>query len=86
MELMKQVLRKPLPVAKQVAVIYAGVNGHLDDLPVKKVGKYEAELHEAMDSLYVDCVRLLNEQQALTPEVKKALDDMLRDFGRRFKA
>jgi len=86
MELMKQVLRQPLPVAKQVAVIYAGVNGHLDDLPVKKVGKYEAELHEAMDSLYVDCVRLLNEQQALTPEVKKALDDMLRDFGRRFKA
>ena len=85
MELMKQPARAPLSVVKQVAGIYAGVSGRLDDVPTDKVRTYEQQLHEALDSLYTDFVRLFEEQKSLTPEVKKALDDLLEDFGRRFK-
>ena len=85
MELMKQDARATLPAAAQVAVIYAGVRGHLDAVPLARVGAYESELREALGSLYADYLRLFEAQQALTPEVVKALDDLLANFGRRFK-
>jgi F-type H+-transporting ATPase subunit alpha len=43
-ELLKQGQYKPMAVADQVIVIYAGVNGFLDDVPVGKIQKFEEEL------------------------------------------
>ncbi len=42
MEIMKQGVHDTLPVAKQVAIIFAGTNGYLDDIPVSKVRDFEA--------------------------------------------
>ena len=86
MELMKQAARTPLSVVKQVVAIYAGVSGRLDDVPLEKVRAYETQLQEALDSLYTDFVKLFEEKKTLTPDVKQALDALLEDFGRRFKA
>ena len=47
-ELLKQGLNSPLPVEAQVVSIYTGTNGHLDDLPVEDVQRFEAELLENM--------------------------------------
>ena len=84
MEVIKQGVNVPLPVAKQVAIIYAGVNGYLDDIPVDKVGEFESQLHDALDSTYIDFVRLLDDQKAITDEVKEELDKLLTDFKRTF--
>ncbi len=84
MEIMKQGVHEPLPVAKQVAIIFAGTNGFLDDVPVARVKEFERRLHEAMDGAYAGFVRLFNEKKAMTDEVKKALTDALTDFKRTF--
>ena len=47
-ELHKQGLNSPMPVEEQVVSIYTGTNGHLDDLPVEDVQRFEAELLENM--------------------------------------
>jgi F-type H+/Na+-transporting ATPase subunit alpha len=66
-ELLKQDKYQPVPLAEQVAVIYAGTQGHLDKVPVARVREWEAGF-----------VRFLrSEQKALLSEVEKkqALDD-----------
>jgi F-type H+-transporting ATPase subunit alpha len=84
MEIMKQGVHQPLPVAKQVAIIFAGTNGYLDDVPIEHVRAFEQEFLEALDGAYVGFVRLFNEKKAMTDEVKKSLVDALTDFKRTF--
>ncbi|MFT5169625.1 MAG: F-type H+-transporting ATPase subunit alpha [Lysobacterales bacterium] len=83
MELIKQGIRVPLEVAKQVIMIYAGSNGYLDDVAVDKVLEFEKQLLEAVDSHYVDFIKLFNKEQALTDEVKEALNKLLTEFKER---
>src|SRR5690606_430874 len=49
-ELLKQPLNSPVPVEQQVAVIFAGTNGYLDDIPVDDVRRFESELVEFLRS------------------------------------
>src|SRR5512132_1025126 len=51
-EILKQLQYQPLPVEKQVLIIYAGTNGFLDQVPVGEVGKYETELYSFFDARY----------------------------------
>lgn len=86
MEVIKQGVHVPINVAKQIVIIYAGVNGHLDDIPVNQVIRFEAELHEALDASYADFLRLLNKKKEMTDEVKAELEKVLEDFKRAFKS
>src|ERR1039458_4316857 len=69
-EILKQGQYQPLPVEKQVAIIFAGTNGYLDDLPLEQCKKFEDELYRFVD----------NAQRGLWEEIrtKKVLDDALR--------
>lgn len=80
MEIIKQGVHEPLTVVKQVVIIYAGVNGYLDDIPVAEVKAYETKLYEALDSTYYDFIALFEKERALTDEVKSELDKLLKDF------
>ncbi len=51
-ELLKQNLNSPMPVEEQVVSIFAGTGGHLDDLPVGDVRRFEAELLDFMRTRY----------------------------------
>src|SRR6187455_2808411 len=53
-ELLKQGQYQPVPVEKQVIVIWAGGNGYLDDIPVEDVRRFEAELLDFMDASHPD--------------------------------
>lgn len=86
MEIIKQGIYAPLSVAKQVGIIYAGVNGFLDDIPLAEISKFEQELFDAFDSSYADFVKLLEKEKALTDEVKSALEKLLTEFKEKFKA
>ncbi len=84
MEVIKQGVHEPLSVVKQVTIIYAGVNGFLDDLPVKRVKEFEKKLFDALDSQYVDFVQLFNKEMAITDQVKAALDKIIKEFKEKF--
>jgi F-type H+-transporting ATPase subunit alpha len=68
-EILKQGQYQPLPLEKQIVIIFAGVKGHLDDLPVEDCRRFEAGLYEFID----------NGQPGIWEEIrtKKALDDAL---------
>lgn len=85
MQVIKQGVHVPLPVAKQVAIIYAGVNGYLDDVEVSRVKDFEEQLSDSLDSMYVDFVKLFNKAREINDEVKIELEKLLDDFKRKFK-
>ncbi len=85
MEVIKQGIHVPLPVVKQVAIIYAGVNGYLDDLEVKKVRDFEEKLLIEIDG-QPEFIRLFEKEKALTDAVKAELTKIIKAFKEKFKA
>ena len=84
MEVIKQGVRAPLSVAKQVAIIYAGTNGYLDDLPVNRVRDFEQALFDGLDSVHVGWVRLFEKHLAMEPAIKEGLDRLLTEVKKNF--
>ncbi len=80
MELLKQPPHQPLPVHRQVAMIYAGVKGWLDDLDVKNIRAFEAGFYDYIDANGSAYRKLLAEQKDLTLDVQTALDKLLKEF------
>ncbi|MDD5484229.1 MAG: F0F1 ATP synthase subunit alpha [Kiritimatiellae bacterium] len=76
-EILKQDQYKPLPVEKQVAVIFAGVNGFLDDLPVAAVKDFEAGLFRYLDENASDLLRDIREKGELNENLENRLRDMI---------
>jgi F-type H+-transporting ATPase subunit alpha len=77
-EILKQDQFQPLPVEKQVMIIFAGANKYLDDLPVNECRRFELELYPFLDTNYSGLLKTLREKKAfddaLREEAKKALD------------
>jgi len=85
-EVMKQGQFVPLPVEKQIAIIYAATSGHLDPLPVAAVQRYEHDLYTFLDAKHAEVPKVLREKKELTDDVKAKLDAALADFDQHFKA
>jgi F-type H+-transporting ATPase subunit alpha len=83
-ELLKQNQYVPLPVEKQILIIYAGTQGFVDEYPVEVLKQYEAELYEFVDSKHPDALKLLVEKKELSPEVEKGLRKALEEFKKHF--
>ena len=86
MEVIKQGAGVPLPVAFQVAIIYAGVNGYLDKIPRAQVKDFEQRLFEGLQSSHKDFVDQLNKEKALSDPLKKSLNNILTDLQERITA
>ena len=84
MELLKQVQYQPMPVEEQIAVIYAGVNKYLDDLPVEKVGSFEQEYHRFLYGSYPHILKDIREKKALDEEMQEELKKTIFEFKERF--
>ena len=83
-EILKQDQYKPLPVEKQVLIIYAATNGYLDDLPVNAGRKFEEELYKFLDTQRPQVLKMLNQKGQVDDEMRKTLDEALSDFKARF--
>ncbi len=86
MQVIKQGINVPLSVVKQVAIIYAGVNGFLDDIDVDKIPAFEVHLHEALDSAYADFCEQFNHALAMTDDIKDQIEKLLEEVKRTFNA
>jgi F-type H+-transporting ATPase subunit alpha len=51
-EILKQGQFQPLPIEKQVVIIFAGTQGYLDDLPIEQVRKFEEEMYRFVDNAH----------------------------------
>jgi len=79
-EVLKQAQYGPVPVEKQVAVIFAATNGFVDDVPVKRVRDFERDLYRFMDTQAQGVGAAVKKEGKLTPEVEQALRGMLDEF------
>ena len=86
MEMLKQPQYKPMPVAKQVAIIYAGTNGHLDEYPVEAIRQFEDQYIEYVENKHADIIKSISEKGALDAETEKGLKDAIAEFKKIFTA
>ena len=84
-ELLKQPQFKPLAVAEQVISVFAGTRGYLDNIPVDKIGAFEAQLLSEIKANAPEIVTAIETDQQIKPETEKALiafiETLLRVFG-----
>jgi F-type H+-transporting ATPase subunit alpha len=84
-ELLKQGQFAPLKTEEQVAIIYAGVNGYLDEIDVSQVGNFEAGLLSHMRNDNQDLLNTIRDEGALSDEstdkLKAAVDAFAKSFG-----
>jgi F-type H+-transporting ATPase subunit alpha len=77
-ELLKQGQYQPLSVERQVAIIYAGTNGYLDDLPTTSIRPFEQGFYEYLDKEFADLMHELRAKYELTDaseaKLKKAIE------------
>jgi len=85
MEILKQDQYQPLPFSKQILIIYAGVNGYLDELPVGVIRRYEKELYEFVEQRYPEIYREIEEKKEIGESLKEKMDQALKEFQEVFK-
>ncbi len=85
-EILKQNQYDPMAVEEQVAIIYAGVNGFLDDLGVDKIGSFEELLIRNLNSTDSEVLDQLREEEELTEEIEEELTDAIEDTLEQIKA
>jgi F-type H+-transporting ATPase subunit alpha len=83
-EILKQGQYSPLPVEKQVAIIYAGTNGVLDDLPLDQIRAFEQELYRFLENAHPAILTTIKEKKALDDETKGKLNTAIQEFKTRF--
>jgi len=84
-ELLKQAQYVPLPVEKQIALIYAGSKGYVDEYPVSSLKRYEQELYAFLDTKHSDLLDEIRVKKSLDEDVSKKLDSALEEFKGVFK-
>ena len=79
-EILKQSQFQPVPLEKQVAIIWAGTNGHLDDVPVSEVGRFETEFNRFLEGSYPQLLESIAREKALSDEMTATLREAVEAF------
>jgi F-type H+-transporting ATPase subunit alpha len=83
-EILKQPQYQPLPVEKEVLMIFAGTNAYLDDLPLEQLRPFEVELYRFMDNAHPDVLARIREQKKLDDALRNDIHAALKEFKERF--
>ncbi|HEX7373181.1 MAG TPA: F0F1 ATP synthase subunit alpha [Thermodesulfobacteriota bacterium] len=85
-EILKQPQYRPLPVEKQILIIFAGTNGFLEMYPESALQRYEAELYEFVEKKSSEILREIREKRTIDAELEKKVKTLLEEFKGKFKA
>src|SRR5260370_24047965 len=85
-EVLKQAQYSPLPVEKQILIIYAGTTGILYDLAAEQCRPFEAELYAFMDSAHGSLLQTIRGKKTLDSGMKNQVPTLLKEFKGRFVA
>ncbi|MEA3348020.1 MAG: F0F1 ATP synthase subunit alpha, partial [Pseudomonadota bacterium] len=84
-ELLKQDQYSPLPMEKQVLIIYAAINGFVDDFEVSVLLRYESELNDFVAANYSAVMDELRDKKNIDDDLKAKVEDVLKAFKEVFK-
>ncbi|KAK0734457.1 ATP synthase subunit alpha [Lasiosphaeria miniovina] len=85
-ELLKQKQYSPMAVNEMVPLIYAGVNGHLDTVPVDKILTWEADFLAHLKSNETELLATIDKEGALSKDLEARLKDVISTFTKTFLA
>jgi F-type H+-transporting ATPase subunit alpha len=85
-EVVKQPQYQPMPVEKQVAILYAATKGALDDIPTPRVRDFESQFYRFLETERPTILTTLASEKALSDEIAAALDDAINAFRTSFLA
>jgi len=85
-EIVKQPQYQPLPVEKQVAILYVATKGQLDDIPTPRVKEFEVGFYRFLEAERPAVLEKLGSTQALDDEITKGLDDAVAAYRTTFMA
>jgi F-type H+/Na+-transporting ATPase subunit alpha len=80
-EVLKQPQFVPMPVAEQIAILYAAVNGHLDSVPVERVSEWESRFLAGLRSADKGVLDLIAEKKEMSAEVEEAMKRAIKEFN-----
>jgi F-type H+-transporting ATPase subunit alpha len=83
-EILKQEQYVPMPLERQVMIIYVATNGYLDDLDNDIVKRFEREFYEFMDDRYPDVGHKIAQTKDLDEETEKKLNQAIKEFKEKF--
>lgn len=84
-EILKQNQYHPLPVEKQILIIYAGNRGFLDEFEVSLIRDYEKSLYEFMEKEHADILKTLAEKKEIDAGLDEKISAALKEFNQKFK-
>ncbi|PYQ84539.1 MAG: F0F1 ATP synthase subunit alpha [Acidobacteria bacterium] len=80
-EILKQPQYEPVPVERQVAIIFAGTNGYLDNIAVSELRTFETELYKFIETRHPQLFPAVAEKKQLDDQLKGALDAAVKEFA-----
>ena len=81
-EVLKQLQYQPMSLEKQVSIMYAVINGHMDDVSIEKLKDFEEAFHRYMDGAHADLLQSILEKGQLDGEITEALISAITEFKR----
>jgi len=79
-EIMKQPQYQPVPLDKQVVIVFAGNRGLVDDVPIERMQEFERALYPYMDASHPQIGRAIMEKMELSPELEQQIEAAIRQF------
>jgi F-type H+-transporting ATPase subunit alpha len=83
-EILKQGQYVPLPVEKQILIIFVATQGYIDDLPTSALGRFEEELYKFIEQKHPSVFTDIAEKKALDDELKAKMKKAIEAFKKRF--
>ncbi len=84
-EILKQPQYEPLPIERQVLIVYVATNGYLDEVPLPDIARYEQELFRHIAADRSEIFERLRETLEIDDALKIEIDDALAAFTKKFK-
>ncbi|MGA7677087.1 MAG: F0F1 ATP synthase subunit alpha [Dehalococcoidia bacterium] len=79
-EILKQPQHAPMPLEKEVTILYAVTNGYLDDVPVEKIAAFEQAFHHFMETNHPELGQRIVADKEIKPETEEALKKAISEF------
>jgi F-type H+/Na+-transporting ATPase subunit alpha len=79
-EMLKQPQYQPVPVEKEIVIIFCGTAGYLDEVPRENIADFERDLYRYMDSVGKKVAERILKEKKWTPEVEKDVRAMIEEF------
>ncbi|MDD5289047.1 MAG: F0F1 ATP synthase subunit alpha [Dehalococcoidales bacterium] len=84
-EILKQPLYVPVPMEKQVMILYAAINSLLDDIPLARIHDFEAGFHKFMEASHPEVGNAIAREKDISAATEEALKGAIKEFKQNFK-